>query len=143
MNRLTAIFFILIANIVMLANAVMPHHHHEEDVCFVKSHCQSEDDKHNHGTSQHNHEHDCNSDFQNCVLKQEVVLPSNDLKQECKYFSYIDQHSDFEGFQAVLTDSEFIKSFLPNQLRAHTPLIHSFYSQFVISSLGLRAPPIV
>jgi len=33
LKKFTAIFFILCANVIFLAHAVIPHHHHENKVC--------------------------------------------------------------------------------------------------------------
>lgn len=48
-KRLTALLPLYIAGIVMLAFAVIPHHHHNELICFTVSHCgETSDTEHHH-----------------------------------------------------------------------------------------------
>ncbi len=140
------------ANIIFLADAVLPHHHHEKEVCFVDSHCQTDSEAHKHETGKHNHEqhatkehshdHDGNTESQNCLLKQEVILPSNQIDLECKSFDYVD-NTNFNGFQANLINSELDLQNQENFSIKIPPLISSFYSRIASTSKGLRAPPIV
>ncbi len=142
-RRTTAIFFILIANIILLAHAVVPHHHHQEQVCIVNSHCQTDSQAHNHDASEHDHQHDDENSSEPCVLKQAALIPSNSLRQEFKCFGCDNDHSPFDDFQIVLF-SNGLKTFVPIFVaNAHIQLITSSYTHFAVTSLGLRAPPIV
>jgi len=142
-GKTTAIFFLLLANIILLAHAVIPHHYHQEQVCIVNAHCQNDSKAHQHNASGHNHEHDGSEGTQNCVLKQAVAIPANSLKQEFKCLGCDDNHSPLVHLQAVLLSHEF-NSFVPKIISiAQIPLKTSSHSCFVHSSLGLRAPPTV
>lgn len=142
-RKKTAIFFILLANIILLAHAVVPHHYHKEQVCLVNAHCQNDSKAHQHNASGHNHEHDGSEGTQNCVLKQTVAIPANSLRQEFKCLGCDDNHSPFVHLQAILCGNELI-SFVPEIIsNAQTPSGSSQHSNFVSTSLGLRAPPIV
>ena len=142
-RKRTAIFFILLANIVLLVHAVVPHHHHKSLVCVESNHCQSDNSAHNHTSAAHDHEHDGSAGTENCVLKQAVLIPVNSLKQEFKCLGCDDNHSPFVHLQAILFGNEF-NSFVPKIISyAQIPLLTSTHSNFVSSSLGLRAPPVV
>lgn len=139
----TAIFFILLANFIMLAHAVVPHHHHKSQVCIESNHCLSDSYAHNHNTSAHDHEHDGGAGTENCALKQAVVISTNSVRQEFKCLDCDDNHPQLIHFQAILFSNKFI-SFIPKiGSNAQIPFITSSYLHSLQSSLGLRAPPIV
>jgi len=142
-KRTTAIFFILLANIILLVHAVVPHHYHKSLVCIESSHCQSDGYVHNHSTSENDHEHDGSTGTETCILKQVLGIPSNSLKQELKYLGCYEDHSKFAHSEAIIFCSEFIV-FVPKTIAiAQIPLITSSHSNFVSTSSGLRAPPVV
>jgi hypothetical protein len=136
-RKTTALFFLLLANLVLLAHAVVPHHHHVSQICVNYTHCASDSE-----TSDNNHDHDCGNGSANCILKQLVVLPSNQYKQECKILPVTDKHAEFDYVDAFLQNDD---------LKLIAPLIVSIFelheithnSSFDLSSPGLRAPPIV
>ena len=70
-KRNTALFFILLANIILLAHAAIPHHHHKGQVCIEKSHCEADCESHEHDATKNDHEH--NSNNQCCVLIQDIM----------------------------------------------------------------------
>lgn len=142
-KRTIAIFFILLANSILLAHAVVPHHHHKSEVCIVNSHCQTDSDAHKHSAIDNNHEHDGKNEKEYCVLKEVVVIPSNRIIKAFKSLDWPDNHLKYDGFQAVLFNNE-LKAFVPIFVtNALVPLITSSYTYYVNTSLGLRAPPTV
>ena len=143
MKKGTAIFFILLANIILLAHAVVPHHYHQNKVCVNSSHCQSDSYAHQHDTSKPNHEHDGENDSHFCVLKQVVFITSNQWDQfdKCLFGSY--KPLSLLDFQAVLFDNGF-NALIPRIVSTGQTLFKtSTYLSFVSSSIGLRAPPVV
>jgi len=142
-KRATALFFVLIASIFFLANAVIPHHHHKDEVCIESSHCDTDCESHEHETTNKNHKHNGNNDFQCCVLKQEVILPSNLIKQEIKSFNYLENLSYIDCFQAEIYNQDLIKHIQTNTSNSLNHLIPSLYSRSVCNGIGMRAPPIV
>jgi hypothetical protein len=142
-KRTTAIFLILLANIILLAHAIVPHHHHHEQVCIESTHCQNDSKAHNHNAYTPDHEHDGDTGTENCVLKQAVTIPANNFKQEVKCYACDDNYAPFVHFQAILFNNERI-SFVPKIISiAQILLKTSSHSNFVSTSLGLRAPPVV
>lgn len=142
-KRNTAIFFILTAYIFLLVHAVIPHHHHDSNVCFASSHCETDSGDHDHNTTEHNHEHDGDNKTGNCVLNQELVIPSNQVRQSCKCIDCADSHHHSDQFQAVLFDSKTRSFPTISFCVIKSPLISSVYSHYLSSGLSLRAPPIV
>lgn len=140
-KRNTALLFILLANIILLAHAAIPHHHHKGQVCIESSPCETDCESHEHDATKNDHEHNCNT--VSCVLIQDVILPSNYINQVSKSFNYPCNQPNFEGSQAILFNSGLIRFIPPNLPIKLIPLISSTYSCFVRTGLGSRAPPIV
>lgn len=83
MKQKTAILFVLLANICMLAHAVIPHHHHDRMAVAVISMAEfaghdqhSHDNKHSHYHHNHNgqgsHPHSNNSE--DCLISDSPIL---------------------------------------------------------------------
>ena len=141
-HRVTALFFILIAYISFLINIAIPHHHHNSEVCFVSTHCQSDDETHKHGTTEHKHEHDGESNSDNCILNQVFVVPSNQVKEEQRISNSPDFRHNHKHSQANLPDLKLISSIPIYLCKAKHPSTFIPYSNFVNRNYGLRAPPI-
>ena len=65
-----ALFFILLANTLVLAHSVIPHHHHNGLVINSVTPCCDGDDSHKFD----HHSHNTNDDGI-CALKQEIIIP--------------------------------------------------------------------
>lgn len=143
MKRNTAFIFTLLASIVLLAHAVVPHHHHESEVCFTNDHCQTDCDGHDDDATEHNHQHDGDTDAEFCALKTDIVIPTNQLKQECKWVKRVDIDAGFETLQPALSNASYFLQLSPLLARPPTPFITTKYSCFASPIKGLRAPPIV
>lgn len=141
-KRVTAIIFILLANIILLAHAVIPHLHNDGLPSLVKPHsahshsCHFEG--HDHNTS--DHEPDTNNDVYACILKQVIYPPTNNphrLDCQCN-----NCNGDFHSYQAILLSLYRFTSNIPiQQTTGAPPFVQSFYSVHVSQSSGLRAPP--
>jgi len=142
-RKKTALLFILLANIVLLAHAVVPHHHHKGLFCTEVTNCQIVSEDHRHHLSEPTHEHNGDKSAENCVLKQIVVVPVNSLRHEFKCVVCDDNHALVDDFQAVLSKSEPL-FFVPS-LVSNAQIVSNFSPQsiFALSSIGLRAPPSV
>ena len=137
-RKTTAVFFLLLANLVLLVHAVVPHHHHDSQICINYKHCTSDSE-----TPDSNHDHDCGNSSGNCILKQLVVIPSNQYKQECKIVTVNDRHSVFDYLDGFLLNDD-LKLTTPHIVSVfELHKITSSYSCFAVSYPGLRAPPIV
>ncbi len=138
-KKFSAFSFILLANIILLAHAVIPHHHHDSVICIKQNHCQDDRIPYNHNVTEHNHQHDGNKNSTSCILKQSVVVPTSQGRQlkSCDNYSgnhnpdyYTQSHFGISDLQA---DSKVV---------AYYPVQAFYLLLFVTSALGLRAPPL-
>ena len=141
MRNKTAFIFVLLANMVLLAHAVVPHHHHSQspvDVAMEGNH----DEEHEH------HEHHeklpfCNDDHEEgetkaCTLTEATLIPNNQNR--------LNELLE----QVVTTDILFISlyvfnySFISSGSDCPDEIIESIpiHTRFLFSSQGLRAPPV-
>jgi len=141
-RRLTAILFIMLASILLVAHAVVPHHHHNKQICFERSHCIHDDLTHEHGTNPGSHSHDGENNHEDCVLKDPVVVLSNESKPD---FRFINENvlSGLDGFHDYLLNNstEFLIPALSSYV--YERVTDSLYPSLLSASLGLRAPPAV
>ena len=143
-NRIFPLLFILFANIVLLAHVFIPHHHHNEDLCFASSHCEKDSQPEGHLLSGHQHQHDGEENGPLCFLRQAVFLPTVHIRQECKCLNCNSKSGDNSFFTNLFLNTKFISDFLVNQSfsgKQYHPKI--FYALFVSHNAGLRAPPVV
>lgn len=141
-KRIPAIVFIILANVVLLAHAVIPHHHHEEEVCIVASHCESDSQAHDHDDAKHNHEHDGEDNVDDCVLQQILISPPNKIKHEIKSLNIDADRFQADHSQAISVENKFVLACFSSILKAKPPLLIFSYLNFASTVLGLRAPPI-
>ncbi len=142
-KRTAAVFFLLVAGIFLLVHAAVPHHHHGKLVCFVKSHCVSDDSADGQGKNHpgHGDDGDCSSD--NCALKEPLIINSNQPASGFRFinkdsFQYADDNLQ-QGSLASETDNQL--SVLPYSVVCFTTSFPDYTHPF--SSTGLRSPPAV
>ena len=142
-RRGSALFFTIFAVTIVLAYAVIPHHHHESEVCVISSHCETGNDEHKQTPIEHNHEHDGENNFDHCALDQVFITPFNQLKPEFEYLSNTGHFSQLDLFQATLLDNDLLEHFPVVELVDQHHFLLSTYYKLASTSIGLRAPPIV
>ena len=142
-KRTAAASFLLLAGIIFLGHAVVPHHHHGNLICFVKSHCTDEYPAGDHGSSPDSHHHDGQEGPDQCLLKDPVIVSSNQTGAGLKITDLKGSQPFSESLFACLkTDDPWLQA---------TDLLHSLslppvifhYLSLSSCSPGLRAPPIV
>lgn len=139
-KKLAAYSFIILANFVLLAHAVLPHHHHQSVVCVESSHCQNDNNAHTHNTPEDTHQHDGNTST-HCILKQAVIVSSNQGKNETDLVFNAHYPSLHLHFNLPYTGTEDIIPIF--RIIAFVTDISFSFSSYITTSLGLRAPPIV
>ena len=148
MKRNTAIVLVLLANIVLLAHAVIPHHHHDSALCFSTTH-ENTCCEHDHGDSHEHHHHspisedanhdsDTDHDFVNCLLNQVFLIPSNHLNLESKTLDF-DLGVDFVSTDIRISTNNNIAYY--SWIKEFPPLLEHSYPLFIQRSIGLRGPP--
>ena len=140
-KRVTAISFILVANIIMLAHIMLPHHQHYGEIFLIHSHHESCKDayEHDHGTPNH----DDGNDVQCCELAHDFIIPSKQIKQESKLFDNNFNNQGFDLFKTTLGNRISIGIIQFDFFGNLPPLITSTDSLFLNRVLGMRAPPVV
>lgn len=132
-RKFTAITFLSIASMIMLAFAVFPHHHHNEYICFAVSHCQDEGEagQHSHDTGNSNH---------GCI--KNLFQPQNNRGQ---HVDSQDEEGTGHHFTIPLSLVSHVLEFLSSKAE---PQGHhdNFYQEKLhpacyISTLAGRAPP--
>lgn len=141
-KRTAAYAFLLLANILFLAHAVVPHHHHNgNNICLIKDHCSGDNLHHGHGDEGESHNHDGDDNSDNCVLKTPVALPTDLNKTDFHLTPNSSGDSDHDSLYDNILNSSFLK--LP--VLAAFVFERSgtcFYRSQVSASPGLRAPPV-
>jgi hypothetical protein len=136
------LFFILIANFVLLAHAIIPHHHHQNEVYIVGSTYDTNSEIHKHGANECEHDHKNENEADDCSLNQIVVVRANQIRHEIKFIDCADNSTQLKGIQAVLFDNGG-RLFLLNVSTINPPILPSIYSDFVGTLVCLRGPPLV
>jgi len=143
MKRIAAVVFVSLAGIMMLAHAVIPHHHHYSEICFQKSHCENEQSNENENNPAHHHENTGEDSHDGCALNAPVLLPAGLDNNECKCISFIYRQAGAMFFAAEILNSDQ-KIFIPSKIQDDSsPGIIMSNKLLVYSSSGLRAPPVV
>ena len=136
----------MLANIIILAHAVVPHHHLPHQPFLLTTQTAEAENGHHHPESSdfdHDHDNDNKSDNEHCLLNRIIGLPTNAVRQICGCDFHADLHPDFGGFHAVLLffQFEFVEPAVTVRLRP--PLLTFSYISYASSVLGLRAPPAI
>ena len=142
-KKIIPIFFILLANIIVLGHAFIPHHHHHREVCIVKSHCQNDSESHKHNNTNPSHQHDGDNNTEVCVLKLFFVVPTNHAKPEFKFPKSNNNSDHTFSFQAVQHELMILCSDQGNKIFSHPLFAKSVYLFDTVNGIGLRAPPVV
>ena len=146
MKRIIGLSLLFLANIVVLAHATIPHHHHGRvivSICNILSIDDALNHKHeNCHSGQHNeheHKHSEHPLSEDCVL--------NELYARSNVSSANSNGSDFTNFQLdfplvchdVIPLIE-IRDYGELPFR-QKPYLNSYHTHYITHSLGLRAPP--
>lgn len=137
-KRITALFLIVTATAVLLADYFVPHQHHGTSVCFDWSHCSSD---HHAGefAGSSNHQHDSEDDCGSCRLKQAITLPSSQISLNIK---------QIPSFNQIYLSSMLLQKITFEELSFSSPdykdltwiLLHKYNIDRCVK--GLRAPPV-
>ncbi|MDR2917252.1 MAG: hypothetical protein LBV74_20860 [Tannerella sp.] len=144
MKRTIAISFLLLANIIILAHVVIPHHHHNGmPVAFCKISLSDDNSEYTHsfhshsdGENDHSHESDANCTLCQLYIRADLNNSPSSLTSALANF-----HIDIPTFCLDISSLTDIQGFESLPFR-HKPHIISYHSHYIVHSLGLRAPPI-
>ncbi|HOU01039.1 MAG TPA: hypothetical protein PK719_02465 [Bacteroidales bacterium] len=141
-KRTTAVIFLILANFLFLVQAVVPHHHHGNHICFENKHCVNDNSEDVQGVNGKPHTHDENNNSDDCALKAAVDLLSYQWRIDFKLYNQISGNSNIDGFLYCILNSKpelqnpFLTSFVFEQSTDCS------YTSYISESSGLRAPPL-
>lgn len=138
MKKAISIFFILLANIAILAHAVVPHHHHNKVFAAIVN--VLDDDLQNalnHPHDDNAHSHTANPE--ECAINETVVAAAFRLQKDNSF----DSDSFDCHFDLFITD--IVATVVPepfgNLPFVPQPYIAGSHIDCIARSIGLRAPP--
>jgi hypothetical protein len=141
MNKnITAFCFILLANIILLVHAVMPHHHHGQVFCVQHTPCTHDvATNDSHCTSEQNHKPN-GTNSTPCALKQAVFIHTSQFR-----FSGVYNNSSDNQIHDYYIGSVYdCESLRPIEVSVKTYHRFALFLTTVLpSTFGLRAPPAV
>ena len=134
LKRATSLSFLLLANMLLLAHLVISHHHHEKTgMCFLR-HCQDSNEAHHHEHQDAQaHQHEGNAASDKCSLDNAYAPANNHKKIACCLPLVKCDYEQAIAYCCLV--GNIVVAF------KHQPLLPQFYSEFIVRSLGLRAPP--
>lgn len=135
LKKITAILFLSLASIIILAFAVIPHHHHQDYICFNSLHCEGHT-----SSEEHSHDGEHDSYAHSCVknLFETQVSRTQSSVHSC------DDGNCFHFTQILFLSSDILS--LLSQKADETLMSRPYYkeklhSAYYISDLSGRAPP--
>lgn len=140
MRKAIAVSFILLANMIILAHAVVPHHHHNKAFAVIVSLLDSSASEHDSGHHHHGatHHHDGNQS-EDCLINEVFVTTFRAQNDDGAVQPPLHIDLDYHPLLAVARPSGTIPlQALPFRQRPYIELIHPI---FITHSFGLRAPP--
>ena len=139
LKKAISLFFLLLANVIILVHIAIPHIHHSNTVvCFGVTHCEEHDEAHSHSHDTGCHTHDDGEGLEECPLKEQYVRFEN-ITSLADYGLHNVQYPVLFLFAINLVVEITDLEGLPFRQNPYVPL---FYSEFISQSIGLRAPPV-
>ena len=142
---LPAIMLAVLANVLLLAHSLVPHHHHGERVCFDVGSCNTRERQHHHeGEGCDDSGHPAGQEEGCCVLDHLVIFHPEGFRHELEEAGQPAELDFPLDFQWPLIHYYIRVSLFAYQLpfRQHPPSL-TYHSSCLSHGLGLRAPPVV
>lgn len=137
--RLLEIWLNVFVGLILLTHVVLPHHHHNDTICVVESHCDVSKATHEHN----GHQHD-GQDVRYCALKDPAMLNSGRLTPIVKRIKVFAKCNAPGQIVAVLSGEISGADHVETGSSPELPLLAlACYSRLIFGTSGLRAPPVV
>ena len=139
MKNKTAFIILLLTNMFLLAHAVVPHHHHTNSPLEIAVECNHHEEHSHQGKVPF-----CDDEHQDhettvCSLNQIMVVPNNQFKE---IIESVDLEFTDIPFLAVVLDFNYSYSSDRSDSPPEVAKNSLLYSRLLVSSQGLRAPPV-
>lgn len=126
--------------LVLLISVIFPHHHHEDIVCYTKTHCEADDHpaENNHEDfSDHHNDHNTSEESEQCFSLEYYVLaaPGKNLR-ELVFLVVNNTYGDDP--LATVYNIEYSLDFYSS---CDFPYLKSHYTAYLKHHIPLRAPP--
>ena len=133
------------ACLVMLAHAVVPHHHHDNMACFVLP--MDSEDAHDHDCcdqeEDHQEKHDADHTNDCCLLNDILAIIPDSYKSENLTIDFSCDYYDISHYSSIISASECEQGHeISYRDFRQKPFLDNSYEVYATHSLGLRAPPI-
>ena len=132
---------IVLSGIVFLAHTLIPHHHHDKQVCIETDHCANHTQAYACDQEEPGHQHDSQNNPKPCCVGEFVPVLSKSTNKSSNYQN--SGHNNYPDFTCLLLHDN---SRIPAPLAKvfdYEPEFVPFYTSLVCVSVGLRAPPVV
>lgn len=131
---------IILANFVLFAHAVIPHHYHGTEVCLANTRCEVD---HSSTEVAHHQHHEHEGSGSECAFSHLIVIVDGQTKQDIKE-SVLDLVPLQFSAQLIENLEDLDLHLYAYDLYADIiPFYDKDYLFYANKSLGLRAPPIV
>jgi cell division protein FtsL len=146
MKKITALSLLILANIVILAHAVIPHYHHNRipvaiiNISHTDDNTEHSDAYHTHANGESNHGDHSTDD--ECALHK--LYFNTDNQDNLSSINPITSGSNNHDFPMIYlfipaeSESLYFKELYPDP----NYYLFSFYSHYITHFIGLRAPPV-
>jgi hypothetical protein len=137
LKQFTSIVFLLLANIIMLAHDVIPHHHHDDNICFENHSC----------TANHSHESEApnqpSKDKETCCLLAGTLIftPASSVEINCPCCES-SHNREFFDYSFIAYGSVVGLNFWAQLPFRQNPHKSNNYHFLADQTYGLRAPPL-
>ena len=136
------ILIVILTGMLLLAHAIVPHHHHNLQVCVVDIHSGHKDATHDHSCNNENHQHDHEADDLSCILEKIVMFRPGQSEQDGKFILSLDDEANY-FFVTIFSNPETNQFYSGELNNSSPPDLEKTYANQAPKTFGLRAPPTV
>lgn len=140
MKKISAKIIILLASILLVAHAVIPHLHYKNEIFIITPACNS-DENHKHNAPEHNDDSENNQ--HNCILKQVVLIRSDNVKTVVANHDNPNIRNFNITFPFILFSSNIFNFKIEKQISPPPVFNTSLYSRLVDCNINSRGSPTV
>lgn len=139
-KRRIAFTFLLLANLILLAHTAIPHHHHQNLLCFEREHCSDDGIQHEHVQQEQNHQHDSDPFSNLCLLADDFISASSNSANRTGICQYNGSNQEYNLYFSYFLGNIAISS-PPVTETAFAPHFYPLYSSISYTAFGSRPPP--